>query len=118
MQNLLTELKLSQENMQKLKMTSVPQESVSELESSIKQLQGTIVQHESQDEEYRKTIQELKMNVYELNRMATESLNKAQPDFAAFMSTVSRQVNDLIMGQDNWLHSFEQHLSNKEQQVA
>ena len=58
------------------------------------------------------------MNVYELNRMATESQNKAQPDFAAFMSTVSRQVNDLIMGQDNWLHSFEQHLSNKEQQVA
>ena len=29
------------------------------------------------------------MNVYELNRIATESQNKAQPDFANFMTTVS-----------------------------
>lgn len=35
-QNLLTELKLSQENLQKVKLTFVPQENVSELESSIK----------------------------------------------------------------------------------
>jgi len=35
-QNLLTELKVSQENLHKVKLTFVPQENVVELESSIK----------------------------------------------------------------------------------
>lgn len=58
------------------------------------------------------------MSVYELNRIAEDYQNKAQPDFTAFMGTVSSQVNDLMMGQNNWLHSIEQHLNNKEQQMA
>lgn len=54
------------------------------------------------------------MSVYELNRIASDCQNKAQPDFSAFMTTVAAQVNDLIMGQANWLHSIEQHLNSKE----
>ena len=48
-QNLLHELKISQENLQKVRLTFVPQENVTELESSIKQLQETIKGLERQD---------------------------------------------------------------------
>ena len=78
-QNLLNELKVSQENLNKYKLTYVPQENVNELESSVKQLQVTIRGHESQDQEQKKLIQELKMsvndkqmNIYELTRLANE----------------------------------------------
>ena len=56
MQNLLNELKVSQENLNKYKLTYVPQENVNELESSVKQLQVTIRGHESQDQEQKKVI--------------------------------------------------------------
>ena len=48
-QNLLNELKISQENLQKVKLTFVPQENVNELELSVKQLQETLKAHEAQD---------------------------------------------------------------------
>lgn len=117
-QNLLTELKLSQENLQKIKLTFVPQENVNELESSIKQLQDTIVQYEAQDEEHRNTIQELKMSVFELNRIADDCKNKQFQDFGMFTSSVTSQVNDLVSVQASWLQSIESHLKNKEQQMA
>jgi len=75
-------LKLSQDNLQKIKLTFVPQENVSELESSVKQLQDTIKGHENQDHTHAKLISELKMtindkqmNIYELTRLANDSQN-------------------------------------------
>lgn len=55
-QNLLNELKISQENLQKVKLTFVPQENVHELESSIRQLQATIKNQEAQESEHKKMI--------------------------------------------------------------
>ena len=60
---MLTELKISQENLQKVKLTFVPQENISELEQSVKQLQETIKQHEAQDQLQAKQIQELKLTI-------------------------------------------------------
>ena len=34
------------------------------------------------------------------------------------MSAISQQVNDVLMGQASWLSSIEQHLTNKELQMA
>ena len=97
-QNLLSELKLSQENLQKVKLTFVPQENVNELESSVKQLQDTISGHESQGAEHRKTIEELKMTVYELQRISEESQSKAGPDYSNFMATFNQKISGVMMG--------------------